>query len=141
MMQILFLSNFYPPASRGGYEQWCQEALRGLRSRGHEVIVLASDFGKNRLPDRDPVWVHRSLHLEMELASFRNTIQFFTHRIKAGDVDDLANQIKYLLENPQSCRRLAENGVQTARQRFDLNVMVNNLESYLEQVNAKAHGT
>jgi glycosyltransferase involved in cell wall biosynthesis len=58
---------------------------------------------------------------------------------QAGDAADLANQIKYLLENPQSCRRLAENGVQTAKQRFDISVLVKNLEAYLEQVNAKAH--
>jgi glycosyltransferase involved in cell wall biosynthesis len=81
-MRVLFLSNFYPPASRGGYEQWCQEVLDGLRSRGHEVWVLASDFGKDGLTHPDPAWVQRSLHLEMELASLKNAFQFFTHRKK-----------------------------------------------------------
>ena len=81
-MRILFLSNFYPPASRGGYEQWCQEVLDGLRSRGQDVIVLTSDFGVDRLSDPDPAWVRRSLHLEMELASFKNALQFFTRRKK-----------------------------------------------------------
>jgi len=81
-MRILFLSNFYPPASRGGYEQWCQETAEGLRGRGHDLIVLTSDFGKSRLSDPDPNWVQRSLHLEMELASFKNAFQFFTHRKK-----------------------------------------------------------
>jgi glycosyltransferase involved in cell wall biosynthesis len=81
-MRILFLSNFYPPASRGGYEQWCQEVLDGLRSRGHDVIVLTSNFGKNTLSNPDPAWVQRSLHLEMELASLKNAFQFFTHRRK-----------------------------------------------------------
>ncbi len=81
-MRILFLSNFYPPASRGGYEQWCQEVLDGLRSRGHDVVVLASDFGKMNLHNPDPVWVQRDLHLEMELASLKNAFQFFTHRKK-----------------------------------------------------------
>jgi glycogen(starch) synthase len=81
-MKIMFLSNFYPPASRGGYEQWCQEVLDGLRSKGHDVRVLTSNFRKRQLPAPDPAWVHRSLHLEMELASLRNAILFFTHRTK-----------------------------------------------------------
>jgi len=81
-MRILFLSNFYPPASRGGYEQWCQEVLDGLRSRGHIVEVVTSEHGKSSLRTSDPAWVHRSLHLEMELASLKNAFQFFTHRKK-----------------------------------------------------------
>jgi glycosyltransferase involved in cell wall biosynthesis len=79
-MKVLFLSNFYPPASRGGYEQWCQEVLDGLRGKGHDVRVLTSDFGKKHLSVPDPAWVKRTLCLEMELASIRNAIQFFTHR-------------------------------------------------------------
>ena len=81
-MRILFLSNFYPPASRGGYEQWCQEVFDGLRSKGHAVEVITSNYGKSSLQHPDPVWVHRSLHLEMELASIKNAFQFFTHRKK-----------------------------------------------------------
>ena len=79
-MRILFLSNFYPPASRGGYEQWCQEVLEGLRSHGHDVVVITSDHGRNHFPTPDPPWVKRSLHLEMELSSFKNAFRFFTHR-------------------------------------------------------------
>ena len=81
-MRILFLSNFYPPASRGGYEQWCQEVADCLRSRGHDVIVLTSEFGKDVLQNPDPAWVRRTLHLEMKLASLKNAFQFFTHRKK-----------------------------------------------------------
>lgn len=81
-MRVLFLSNFYPPASRGGYEQWCQEVLDGLRAKGHDVKVLTSNFGKKHLSVPDPAWVDRSLWLEMELASLRNAVQFFTHRKK-----------------------------------------------------------
>ena len=72
------------------------------------------------------------------------TAETIVHRengllFKAGDAEDLADQIRYLLDNPQVRPRLAENGVQTAKQRFDINVMVNNLEAYLEQVHAKTH--
>lgn len=81
-MRLLFLSNFYPPASRGGYEEWCREAAEGLRAAGHEVQVLTSDFGAADLSEPDPTWVHRSLHLEMEFTTLRNAFQFFTGRGK-----------------------------------------------------------
>jgi glycogen synthase len=79
-MKLLFLSNFYPPASRGGYEQWCGEVADGLRSRGHDVLVLSSTHGHGNLQSPDPAWVRRELHLEMEFASLRNAFQFFTSR-------------------------------------------------------------
>ena len=79
-MKILFLSNFYPPVSRGGFEQWCQEIADGLVARGHEVTVLTSDYKRADVREPDPVWVHRDLHLEMEIASLRNAFQFFTSR-------------------------------------------------------------
>ena len=79
-MRLLFLSNFYPPASRGGYEQWCQEVAEGLRSRGHEILVLTSSYGQGGLEEPDPIWVLRRLHLEMEFVSLRNGLEFFTAR-------------------------------------------------------------
>jgi glycosyltransferase involved in cell wall biosynthesis len=56
---------------------------------------------------------------------------------KPGDGDELADRIALLLEQPTKRRLLADGGVRTAKQMFDINVMVNNLETYLEQVNAK----
>ncbi|GAB4458075.1 MAG: hypothetical protein OHK0041_22900 [Anaerolineales bacterium] len=79
-MRLLFLTNFYPPASRGGYEQWCGEVADGLRTLGHDVLVLTSTHGRASLPEPDPAWVRRDLHLEMEFASLRNAFQFFTAR-------------------------------------------------------------
>lgn len=80
--RLLFLTNFYPPASRGGYEQWCQEVAEGLRARGHDVIVLTSRHGRGTVTDPTPAWVHRDLHLEMSFASFVNSIRFFTDRTR-----------------------------------------------------------
>ncbi len=80
MMRVLFLSNFYPPASRGGYEEWCQEVAEGLRRRGHDVVVLTSQNGRSEHTLSDPSWVHRDFYLEMEIASLRNSVQFFTSR-------------------------------------------------------------
>lgn len=78
-MRLLFLSNFYPPAGQGGYEEWCQEMAIQLRHRGHEVIVLTSHQPGDE-ENNDPSWVRRELHMEMALVSLRNGIQFFTHR-------------------------------------------------------------
>lgn len=79
-MRLLFLSNLYPPHGQGGYEEWCQEVATHLRDRGHEVIVLTSRHASDDVETTDPSWVRRELHLEMELVSLRNGIQFFTHR-------------------------------------------------------------
>jgi glycosyltransferase involved in cell wall biosynthesis len=96
-MKLLFLSNFYPPASRGGYEQWCGEVAEGLRSRGHEVLVLTSTHGRGNLESPDPAWVRRDLHLEMEFASLRNAFQFFTSR-RQRELENLS-LIRKTIEN------------------------------------------
>lgn len=54
-----------------------------------------------------------------------------------GDGGELAARIALLLDQPVKLRSLAESGIRTAKQMFDINVMVNNLEAYLERVNAK----
>jgi glycosyltransferase involved in cell wall biosynthesis len=56
---------------------------------------------------------------------------------KAGDSLQLMEQINLLLNHPTMCYALAFEGVRTAKQRFDINVMITELEKYLEQVNAK----
>ena len=88
-MKLLFLSNFYPPASRGGFEGWCREIAERMIARGHTVRVLTSDFKKTDLREPDPAWVHRDLHLQMEIAYLRNAFQFFTHR-KRRERENLA---------------------------------------------------
>jgi len=79
-MQLLFLTNYYPPASRGGYEQWCKEIADGLRSRGHNMLVVTSTHGRESLSSPDPNWVRRVLNLEMEFIPIKNASQFFTSR-------------------------------------------------------------
>lgn len=79
-MKLLFLTNFFPPASRGGYEQWCQEVALGLRDRGHDVSVLTSTYRSNGLESSDPDWVWRELFLEMDFATLKNAFHFFSSR-------------------------------------------------------------
>lgn len=88
-MRALFLSNFYPPCGQGGYELWCQEVAEGLRMHGHEVLVLTSRHHRERVTQPEPAWIRRELHLEMELKSLRNGIQFFTHR-RINEQENLA---------------------------------------------------
>jgi len=79
-MRLLFLSNLYPPAGNGGFEQWCQEAAEGLTARNHSVEVLTSGRKDQSRMVGDPSWVRRELHMEMEFASLVNGLEFFTRR-------------------------------------------------------------
>ncbi len=84
-MKVLFLTNFFPPHSFGGYEEWCQEVALGLRQRGHDVLVLASRYSRQSdevgaAGGEDADWVMRDLHLEMSLEPLRNSWAFFTER-------------------------------------------------------------
>ncbi len=79
-MRTLFLTNFYPPYGQGGYEQWCQEVAENLQASGHHLLIVTSRHGIERRQTPEPAWIQRKLHLEMELKSLRNGLQFFTHR-------------------------------------------------------------
>lgn len=62
-MKILVVSNFYPPYYIGGYEIGCQEAVEGLKLRGHEVAVLTSNYGAvNNRNLNDNVYRNLKLH-------------------------------------------------------------------------------
>lgn len=66
-MRILFLSNFYPPYSQGGYEQLCQEVAQLLAARDHTLCVLTGrTTGAADVEEDGPVRVHRRLELELE---------------------------------------------------------------------------
>jgi glycosyltransferase involved in cell wall biosynthesis len=58
----LFISNLYPPNVIGGYERLCFEVVSALVDRGHEAVVLTSDYG-GRVADYPGQEVHRRLRL------------------------------------------------------------------------------
>jgi len=64
-MRILFLSNYYPPFHRGGYEELCADVAEGLADRGHQVGILTSDIGKNS-DESALIPVFRRLQLEID---------------------------------------------------------------------------
>jgi glycosyltransferase involved in cell wall biosynthesis len=47
-LDILLVSNLWPPAFVGGYELGASEVARGLEARGHRITVLASTYGVRR---------------------------------------------------------------------------------------------
>ncbi len=55
-----------------------------------------------------------------------------------GDAPRLAAQLERLMADSSLRRRLAARGQHTATEKFDINQMVDNIETYLEQVNAAA---
>jgi len=55
-----------------------------------------------------------------------------------GDATELAEQIKRLMNDAPLRKVLAENGRRTAEQRFNINTMVHEMETYLEKVNKEA---
>ncbi|HAV76801.1 MAG TPA: hypothetical protein DCX53_05535 [Anaerolineae bacterium] len=57
---------------------------------------------------------------------------------EAGDAAGLAAQIKRLMNNPSLRQDLAKNGRRTAEERFDINKMVSEIETYLKDVDDKA---
>lgn len=57
---------------------------------------------------------------------------------EAGDAAGLAEQIKRLLDDASLRRSLAEAGRRTAEERFDINKMVSELETYLKKVDENA---
>jgi glycogen synthase len=59
-LRILFLTNRYPPYIMGGYEIACQSIAEKLRDRGHEVLVLTSNYGLSE--SKIEGHVHRLLH-------------------------------------------------------------------------------
>ena len=83
-MRILFVSNYFPPAARGGYEQWCEEVALTLAARGHNMAVLTSSAGikvaqGGLTADGEdptyPVTVHRLLHGQVEGGLAQTTLR------------------------------------------------------------------
>ncbi len=67
-MRVLFVTNFYPPGHLGGYGLYCEETAIGLRSLGHDVLVLTSELDYSHFPENDR-WVHRILKFDPTLSS------------------------------------------------------------------------
>jgi len=65
-LNILVISNFYPPHYIGGYELECQWVVEALRKSGHEVKVLTSTYGLDYPQNDEKVyrWLKADLNLK-----------------------------------------------------------------------------
>ena len=64
-MRILFLTNYYPPYDRGGYEQLCAEVAGELVLRGHSLEVLTSKGSHHSDKEiADGIEIRRNLNLQ-----------------------------------------------------------------------------
>jgi glycosyltransferase involved in cell wall biosynthesis len=59
---------------------------------------------------------------------------FNGYLVPPGDVDALAEKIKYLLDNPNVCRRLGENGFGNVRSRFTQEMTADHLQQFLGSI-------
>lgn len=58
-MKICIINNIYPPYHRGGAEQVVVQTVRGLRERGHTVVVVTSTPEKDELVEEQGVKIYR----------------------------------------------------------------------------------
>ncbi len=75
-MKVLFLSNYFPPAAIGGYEQWCQEVAQALVARGHDLSIITS---RADVSDNGAIPVFRVIESEVT-GGIRSTIGRFLRR-------------------------------------------------------------
>ncbi|HRH23312.1 MAG TPA: glycosyltransferase family 4 protein [Candidatus Magasanikbacteria bacterium] len=58
-MKICIINNIYPPYHRGGAEQVVVQTVKGLRERGHIVVVITSTPGDDEIEEKDGVKIYR----------------------------------------------------------------------------------
>ncbi len=76
-MRILMLSNFYPPAEVGGWDQLSQEVADGFAKRNHQVRVLTSRYLRESVQEEQP-HVFREFYMETALEGYK-PVDFFLH--------------------------------------------------------------
>jgi glycogen synthase len=96
IVRLLFVSNFYPPHARGGYEQWCQEVADEFAARGHHISVLTARAPSGSVvADAGSVRVERRLHLEV-VSGLAHTLARLVrdrHKIERENLEHVANLI------------------------------------------------
>ncbi|MEZ4622851.1 MAG: glycosyltransferase family 4 protein [Caldilineaceae bacterium] len=91
-MNILVISNYYPPHHIGGYGMLCLEVVNGLRERGHCVQVLAGMHGVSEPTVEGHV--HRLLTLESDLYYYRPQSAVTYPRVKRNNLSTLRQMVK-----------------------------------------------
>ncbi|MEJ5201847.1 MAG: glycosyltransferase family 4 protein [Anaerolineales bacterium] len=88
-LRIFVLTNFYPPYDRGGYEQFCAEVCGYLGKRGHQVLILTSNYcpkqSSMQASGEQNLEIHRKLNLESNLFRYSVLDFFLTRRKKENE--------------------------------------------------------
>lgn len=98
-MNVLIISNLFPPDVVGGYEVGCAEMAAQLESRGHRVTVLTA-FNSEMAEWNDPPNVKRSLHLadvyskKPQGSAIANSEEFFSRVVYLRNVFEIVSELK-----------------------------------------------
>jgi glycosyltransferase involved in cell wall biosynthesis len=102
-VRALFLSNYYPPHARGGYELWCEEVAAELTARGHQICIVTSatpgGAADGVQQTNNGTQVHRVLHLEVESGLVGSIVRLLIKRDRL-ERENLA-QLRAVVENFQ----------------------------------------
>lgn len=141
------------------YEKRLQNLVR--QSQSPDIVTFLSPIPRSELPEflgrydvllLPSIWaeplariMQEGLACGMAIIGSANggTAEIIAHGkngllFEAGNARDLAVQIQRLLEEPSLLRVLAANGRKTAKERFNINTMVGEIDSYLVKVNENA---
>lgn len=102
-MRIVLISNMFPPDSDGGLEVNAMKVALGLRARGHDVQVIASEYRRGFVPtEPEPAWVHRILKMAQLWSSQWMGLRYKPHLLSA-----LIREVLILNRNVRAVRRWA----------------------------------
>jgi len=90
-MKILTITNYYPPYFIGGYEIACKEMMDFLTAQGHEIIILASNYGKSQNQE--------SIKREMKLIDYMQDSRYQRMKIEHHNYKQTINAIKHYKPN------------------------------------------
>lgn len=80
-MNILIVSNLYPPYIFGGYEILCHQMVRELEERGHQIHVLTSNYGLDFAPVEPEAKITRTLALTTSFPKPGEDVGFVDFRL------------------------------------------------------------
>ena len=99
-LNILIISNYYPPFHIGGYELACRDTVEFLTKKGHRVTVLTGNKGNGAQSNIQQMGtVHRELtYIDYDNPSYRQRAEVETcnYRICQGYINQVSPDLIYL---------------------------------------------
>ncbi|BAJ01524.1 glycosyltransferase family 4 protein [Shewanella violacea] len=99
-LNILIITNFYPPYHIGGYELACRDTVEYLLNKGHQIKVLTGNRGENtHNSEHNKSYVHRELgYIDYDNPTYRQQRQVETanYQICQQYINQLSPDLIYL---------------------------------------------